>query len=330
MALSKFTDSAGREAYKDERGQVFTEGGKTSTGYNESAWNQRQQNKYGVTQPQMTSFSPSTNFGQNYSNISGIFNQSYSPIEQALQKSRDATAQSFDVQDKYLKAQEQPMKDRYQSLLSTLKGNQQTAEKRQSIATTSELGRRGISMDSGVAQQQLANEVNPITESYSGESTRLGIQQESDLLNLANLIAQLPTQRSTALSGMDLGIAQGRAGNIQNILNLANTLTTGAQKYNTDLKEASSAKDLLALWEAKYNNKGNFDPLSFVEDTDTKPSGAGYDFLDNYRTAAPTYNPPVTPKPVSSTQPLTILDTSQVGKRVFQGEKPFVLNYKKQ
>lgn len=278
MALSKFTDSAGREAYKDERGQVFTEGGKTATGYNESAWNQRQQNKYGVNQAQpMGSFAPSTNFGQNYSNISGIFNQSYSPIEQALQKSRQATEASFGTQEKYLKAQQEPMKARYESLLGTLKGSQQTAEKRQSIATTSELGRRGISMDSGVAQQQLAEQLNPITESYAGESTRLGLQRESDLLNLASLIAQLPTQRASALSNLDLGIAQGRAGNIQNALALAQGLTTQGEQARQFNVSAAKAKTESPLEVIKQLQSAGLigGGATQTAPTDTKPRMSG-------------------------------------------------------
>ena len=45
--LTKFTDSAGREAYKDSSGMVFTEGGNRATNYSEDDWNKRQTDKYG-------------------------------------------------------------------------------------------------------------------------------------------------------------------------------------------------------------------------------------------------------------------------------------------
>jgi hypothetical protein len=42
MALRRFTDLAGREAWVDERGYVFTEGGKNPTYYTLDDWNKRQ------------------------------------------------------------------------------------------------------------------------------------------------------------------------------------------------------------------------------------------------------------------------------------------------
>ena len=249
MSLTKFSDSAGREAYKDERGQVFTEGGKTSTGYNVDSWNQRQQNKYGGGQYQSavpSSYTPGLDLGKNLAYTQSVYNQGMAPVTQALERSKQAAGQSFDVQDKYLKAQVEPMKARYDSIISTLKGNQGVAEKRQSIATTSELGRRGISMDSGVAQQQLADQVNPITESYAGEVTRTGLQGQQDLLNLANTIAQLTGTKASTLAGYDTQMANTGLSGLQNALSMANTLTTGAEQsrqYNaTQANQAAILK----------------------------------------------------------------------------------------
>lgn len=50
MALQKFTDAAGREAYVDTASNmVYTEGGKNPTYYTKDAWNQRQVKKYGTS-----------------------------------------------------------------------------------------------------------------------------------------------------------------------------------------------------------------------------------------------------------------------------------------
>lgn len=46
-SLTKFTDAAGREAYKDNAGMVFTEGGNRATNYSVNDWNTRQTEKYG-------------------------------------------------------------------------------------------------------------------------------------------------------------------------------------------------------------------------------------------------------------------------------------------
>lgn len=47
MAKRLFTDAAGREAYVDENGMVFTEGGNNPTYYTLDDWNARQAKKYG-------------------------------------------------------------------------------------------------------------------------------------------------------------------------------------------------------------------------------------------------------------------------------------------
>lgn len=48
--MKKITDAAGREAYIDDNGMVFTEGGKNPTYYSLDAWNERQIKKYGKPQ----------------------------------------------------------------------------------------------------------------------------------------------------------------------------------------------------------------------------------------------------------------------------------------
>jgi len=50
MALQKFTDAAGREAYLDPAtNEVYTNKGKTDTFYKKDAWNERQTKKYGAS-----------------------------------------------------------------------------------------------------------------------------------------------------------------------------------------------------------------------------------------------------------------------------------------
>jgi hypothetical protein len=50
MALKKFIDAAGREAYLDEAtNMVYTEGGNNPTYYDLNSWNTRQSKKYGTT-----------------------------------------------------------------------------------------------------------------------------------------------------------------------------------------------------------------------------------------------------------------------------------------
>jgi hypothetical protein len=61
MALTKFQDAAGREAWLDtSTNMVFTEGGKNPTNYTKDAWNARQIKKYGAGGTKATSVAEKT------------------------------------------------------------------------------------------------------------------------------------------------------------------------------------------------------------------------------------------------------------------------------
>jgi len=105
-----------------------------------------------------------------------------------------------------LEAEKGPLEKRYQNLLSSIKGNQTTAENRQTLTTANELARRGISNESGVYQQELTNAVNPVTQQYSSQYTDVGLQGDQALRALATQIAQL--QSGAASTGITQGIGQ--------------------------------------------------------------------------------------------------------------------------
>ena len=90
-----------------------------------------------------------------------------------------------------LEAQRQPLTDRYSALLDEIKGNQQTAEQRESTASAREFGRRGIPLSSGLYDTTLTERLNPITRSYSNLYKETAAGRESDLLSLAREIAGL-------------------------------------------------------------------------------------------------------------------------------------------
>ena len=259
MAKYQFTDSAGRTAWKDDSGNVYTEGGNNPTYMNVNQWNQRQQNKYGGGggswgSSYTSSFTPSTNFGQNFQNISGIYNQYGNPVIDALKRAEGDMGKYFDEGISALKGKEKPMKERYANLINMLKTNQGVAEKRQETATTSELGRRGISMDSGVAQNLLTEQVNPITESYTGQIKDLGLTGEEALMDLAYQIANLTGQRAQTIGDYASQIGEQQMSSLENALTMANTLGTGAQSaYEFGVNAAQKEKENAELLEAQKN-----------------------------------------------------------------------------
>lgn len=99
-----------------------------------------------------------------------------------------------------LEAQRSPLQSRYDELLNSIKGQQQTAEQRQTVTTQNELGKRGILPSSGLAQQELTSAINPITSQFSGLIANTGIERENALNQINQLIAQ--TKSGAATGGL--------------------------------------------------------------------------------------------------------------------------------
>lgn len=114
-----------------------------------------------------------------------------------------------------LEATKAPLQQRYKDLLDSIKGQQQTATNRQTVATSNELAKRGILGESGLAQQEMVNALNPITSEYTSLIKDTGNQQEIDLAGIASQIAGL--QSNAGLQGLTLGNQQYQFGQTQNL-----------------------------------------------------------------------------------------------------------------
>lgn len=88
-----------------------------------------------------------------------------------------------------LQGQVDPLKQRYTDLITQIKGNQTTAENRQTLATSNELGARGILPTSGLYQQEQVNALNPITTDFSNQLNTANTGESADLADLATRIA---------------------------------------------------------------------------------------------------------------------------------------------
>ena len=90
-----------------------------------------------------------------------------------------------------LQKQSTDLDTRYKDLISSIKGQQKTAEDAQILATNNEMGRRGISNTSGIYEQQQAQALRPIASNYQSLTANTGLAQQKDSNAIANLIAQL-------------------------------------------------------------------------------------------------------------------------------------------
>lgn len=137
--------------------------------------------------------------------------QAVRPAVESISAGIPETQAQFSQQRDQLNAEKQPLVDRYNNLISSLKGNQTTAENRQTVATRNEQGRRGIT-GGGVYDQQLVDALNPITSEYTGMIKDTGLQQESDLRNLVNQVSNSYTQETSATRAIRNALAQLQAG----------------------------------------------------------------------------------------------------------------------
>lgn len=82
---------------------------------------------------------------------------------------------------------------RYKDLLGSIKGQQKVAEDAQILSTNNEMGRRGISADSGIAEREQAAGLRPIASEYSALTANTGLSQQRDISEIAKQIAMLQT-----------------------------------------------------------------------------------------------------------------------------------------
>lgn len=167
------------------------------------------------------------------------------PIVKSYEESIPETQKKFS-------AQSDSIKSRYDNLIASIKGNQGVAETRQTTTTNNELGRRGITGSSGVAQQEMTNALNPITQQYTGflkeantaqgEETAANVAGETDALRaIKNAIAQLQSgANSQGVSlGTDMFTSDRNFGESQRVSQLQSEL----QKEQMRMQQEQAQKD---------------------------------------------------------------------------------------
>lgn len=92
-----------------------------------------------------------------------------------------------------LKGEQSSIDKRYEDLLTKIKGNQTEAVNKQTIATNTELGNRGIGPDSGLYQTTLNNAVQPVNQTYQDQTNSAVDAQTQSRNDLALRIAQAQT-----------------------------------------------------------------------------------------------------------------------------------------
>lgn len=135
--------------------------------------------------------------GQNGGGASGG-----NPLVQQAQQLNDYYKTANQPQIQALGSQSPTLKDQYTQLVNTIKAGSQTSANAQTLTTANELGRRGLTSNSGLYQQDLTNALLPVNSAFSGQLQQANQGSITDLNNLALQIAQLQ-------SGNPAGAVQG-------------------------------------------------------------------------------------------------------------------------
>lgn len=233
--------------------------------------------------PSTSSSSSSGGFSSNAIDLAKTLNQynvdAAKPAIQSLQASIPEISSKFSAQRTALEAEKTPLQDRYANLISTLKGNQTTEEQRQTLATSNNFSKRGIPLSSGVYEQSLTNAVNPITSKYSGLIKDTGLQQESDLRSISNLISTLTGQEVDSTRAVSNAIAQLQAGNPSSSLTSAIGLLSQQQ-------QAEIAKQQLAQQQAQQAFDNKIKEATLANDTTKTKYDVGKPYYESMATGA--------------------------------------------
>lgn len=171
------------------------------------------------------------------------YQEANKPAVASLEASIPETTAKYAQTRSQLEAKEKPLMDRYKNLLDEIKGNQQVAETRQTTTTNNELGRRGISNDSGVYEREMTNALNPITHQYTTLSKDAGLAQEDDLRALRDTIANLTTSEVGDNRAIRNAIAQLQSGAATQGIGLGQNLyQTNVQQQLAQQQIESEAK----------------------------------------------------------------------------------------
>jgi hypothetical protein len=179
--------------------------------------------------------------------------QAAQPAIQSLQASIPETQQRFDTQREQLGGERENLKKRYDTLLNEISRRESVDVSGQEKVTSNEFGRRGIPLSSGVFEQTLQDKLSPIRQFYTGQAASTGLEKESGIQNINNLLANLTGQETDATRGIQNAIAQLQAGGGSQAINQALGLLAQQQQQQQFQESQGLARDQFGLQERAQN-----------------------------------------------------------------------------
>lgn len=169
-----------------------------------------------------------------------MYQEANKPAIASLQGSIPEIQNKYAQTGEYLQKQVGTLDDRYKNLLSSITGARDTAVQNVSTNTSQELGRRGISAESGLFGQTVNRATQPIQQSFAGNVNELGFSQQSALDTLMSMISGNTQNSVESQRAVQNAIAQLQAGAGASSV----TGALGQQQQQQALSEAQKQRDL--------------------------------------------------------------------------------------
>lgn len=201
---------------------------------------------------------------------SGATNDPNSIIQESIKRMQEANAPAIrslqasipETQAKYaqtrqqLQAQQPSLEQRYQNTLDSIK-NQKTADvSAQTRITSNELGKRGLTGDSTLAQQEVQNAVQPINAQYTNLEQQTALSREDAIRSLQNQLANLTPQEVADTRSIQNAIAQLQSGaasqGVTQGLNL-NAQNIAQQNADREFQAQQRIRDIQAAAQQQQN-----------------------------------------------------------------------------
>lgn len=180
---------------------------------------------------------PTANTPVDYSNPQSAIQAAIKQQQEAVQPAIQSYQASIpEVQAKYaqtrsqLQSQQPSLEQRYSDLLASIKNQGQQDVNAQTRITSNELGKRGLTGSSTLAQQEIQNAVAPINFQYSNLGQQTSLAREDALRTLQDSIANLTPQETADTRSIQNAIASLQAGAGQT------GAAQGMQLYSTNLQ----------------------------------------------------------------------------------------------
>ncbi len=234
----------------------------------------RAQEQGGSSMSESQNSGPSINMTDAIQKAIDITRKSIEPQIQSYQAQIPEIQKQYTQKEASLTSQKQTLGDRYKNLLASIKGQGAESVNKQTLVTANELGKRGITGDSTLAQQEIINSTEPVKQKYVNLEQQTATDQSEAERALNDTIAGLTTSRVADERSIQNAIAQ--------LLSGASTqgIQLGTNLYNTNQQAQLAQQEL----EAKQAQQKIANDLAQKE-LELKAKQTAYDTSKPYSTS---------------------------------------------